>query len=95
MAQREPATQAPVELCVTIYKPLHAVDFNDIYLHLTPLISKLGFIHGEEKGTLKMCFRARAHLSCRGWSACTPGNTLTPSPWPFLSHTSVALTVEP
>ena len=30
MAQREPASQAPVELCVTIYKPLRAVDFNDI-----------------------------------------------------------------
>ena len=58
MAEREPATQAPVELCVTIYKPLRAVDFNDIYFHLTPLISKLGFIHGEEKGTLKMCFQA-------------------------------------
>ena len=62
MAEREPATQAAVELCVTIYKPLRAVDFNDIYFHLIPLISKLGFIHGEEKGTLKICLQAGAHL---------------------------------
>lgn len=45
-----------------IYKPLRAVDSNGIYCNVTTRISKLGFAKGEEKGTLKMCFRAGPHL---------------------------------
>lgn len=64
MAEREPANSRHQLNYVSQFIN-HYVLWILILIFISPPdpshFKKLGFIHGEEKGTLKMCFRAGAH----------------------------------